>query len=166
MLSNCSVFIEDKEFRIHKEILAAKSPVFLSIFDTEMKEKREKQITIEDMEADVFREMLRYIYTNNVNNLNAYAETFLRAADKYDMPKLKLLCVDELSRSLTIENAIHILMFADKFNESILKERAVKFIGINIRSILETEEYIAWSESAPPHLYASILRTVTLKQFF
>lgn len=98
--------------------------------------------------------------------MNIHAIELFQAADKYDMPKLKLLCADELTRFLKIENSINILALADRHNGSALKERTIKFIGNNIKSILETKEYNEWSLTAPPHLHASILRTVVLEQFF
>lgn len=159
-LANFVIVVENREFRVHKEILASKSSVFLAMFDSEMKEKKENKMTIEDIEAEVFHEFLRYIYTNIVNELNTHAEKLFVVADKYDLSKLRLICIDELTRSLKIENAIHTLMFADRYNTNTLKERAIEFIKWHIKSIVETEDYKRLYQSKQAYLLNEIILSV------
>lgn len=160
--SNFSIIVDDKEFHVHKEILAAKSRVFLVMFQTEMMGKKENQVKIEDMDSEVFQEMLRYIYKNSVNDLSTHAEKLFRAAEKYELHNLKMLCTDALTRSLKVENAVATLVLADQYNESTLRERTIKFIKGNIKSVLQTEEYRAWYRSASPALLGDILEAVVL----
>lgn len=157
-LFNLSIIVENREFRVHKEILAAKSPVFLAMFENEMKEKQEKQVNIEDINANVFKEVLRYIYTNTVNDLNTHAENLFKAADKYNLSKLTIICVDELTRSLNIENAARILTLANKHNARILKERTLNFIKSHIQLIFKTERYNALCRSPQAYLLSEILQ--------
>lgn len=157
-LSNLTISVENREFKVHKEILAAKSSVFLAMFETEMKEKRENHVEIEDIEANIFQEFLRYIYTNTINNLNTYAEKLYKAADKYDLSNLKLICIDELSKSLNVENAIDILSFADENNETILKEKTMDFIKKQMKIIFKTEGYKALCQSPKAYLIDEILQ--------
>ncbi|XP_044021037.1 speckle-type POZ protein-like [Aphidius gifuensis] len=62
----CDIVLEvdGKELKAHKMILSIKSPVFSAMFDHEsMKESRDNRVVIEDMDADVVKQMLEYIYT-------------------------------------------------------------------------------------------------------
>ncbi|XP_033226697.1 speckle-type POZ protein-like isoform X1 [Belonocnema kinseyi] len=157
-LSNLTISVKDREFRVHKEILAAKSPVFLERFQTEMKEKQENHVKIEDIEANIFQEFLRYVYTNTVNDLNTHAEELYAAADKYDLPKLKSICIDELSRSLNSENAIHMFLFSDENNVTILKDRTMEFIKKHMNLIFQTEGYKSLCQSPKAYFIQEIFQ--------
>ena len=159
-LTNCRIIVENREFRVHKEILAAKSTVFLAMFENEMKEKKENQVTIEDIEGDVFCELLRYFYKNTVNNINVHAQKLFMAADKYDVPKLKSDCIDGMLRSLELKNAVGVLMFADLYNVNILKVKAMQFIKDQIKSVLQTKEFKTLYKSKQAHLLNEILEAV------
>ncbi len=47
-----------------------------------MIENKENNITITDVDFDIMQEMLRYIYTDKVENINEMAPALLLAADK------------------------------------------------------------------------------------
>ncbi|KAH0546825.1 hypothetical protein KQX54_015438 [Cotesia glomerata] len=59
----------DQTFQAHKTILAASSSMFDAMFSRDIKENREKAITIPDVDPNVFEKILEFIYTNQVNNL-------------------------------------------------------------------------------------------------
>lgn len=71
-----------EQFKAHKMILASRSPVFNAMFKHEMEEKHSCAVDIVDMEKDVLREILQYMYTDTVNNLEKLAPGLLVAADK------------------------------------------------------------------------------------
>lgn len=60
----------------------ARSPVFAAMFEHEMEERKTKRVTIADIDADVLKEMLLYIYTGQTPNLSRIADCLLAAADK------------------------------------------------------------------------------------
>lgn len=71
-----------KEFYAHKAILAARSPVFAAMFEHEMEEKKNNKVDITDMDHDVLREMLRFIYTGKAPFIEKMDAELLAAADK------------------------------------------------------------------------------------
>lgn len=70
------------EFKSHKIILASRSPVFAAMFTHEMKEKKHCRVEIVDMEKDVLKEMLTYMYTDKASDLEKMANGLLVAAGK------------------------------------------------------------------------------------
>ena len=60
---------QGKEFQCHKAILAGRSPVFEAMFSHSMKETQENKVTVEDIDADTFEEMLIFMYSGKVKNL-------------------------------------------------------------------------------------------------
>ena len=55
--------VEGKEFKVHKLVLSVRSKVFKAMFANDMIEKHDNQCIIEDIEFDVFKELLSLIYT-------------------------------------------------------------------------------------------------------
>lgn len=83
LLSDVSLMLADgKHFKAHKAILAARSPVFGAMFEHEMEERKNGRVQILDVESDVFKEMLQFIYTGKTSKLNEMAPELLAAADK------------------------------------------------------------------------------------
>jgi len=80
--SDVILSVNGREFFAHKAILAARSPVFAAMFEHEMEEKKQNRVEITDMDHDVLREMLRFIYTGKAPNLEKMADDLLAAADK------------------------------------------------------------------------------------
>lgn len=73
-----------RQFKAHKAILAARSPVFAAMFEHGMAESRANRVNITDVEPDILGEVLRFIYTGRVVGLDnpVMAQELLAAADK------------------------------------------------------------------------------------
>lgn len=52
------------------------------MFEHEMEERKHNKVAIIDVEQDVLKEMLRFIYTGKSPNLEKMADDLLAAADK------------------------------------------------------------------------------------
>ena len=58
---------EEQEVLAHKFILLSASPVFEAMFSGSFKEASAEKIKIPDLFPDIFEEMLRFIYTDEVD---------------------------------------------------------------------------------------------------
>ena len=81
-----TLLVGNQEFKGHKNILASRSPVFAAMFEHDLKEKRENRVEIADIDSDVFKELLNYIYTGTVQSMDQFALDFLAASDKVSLP--------------------------------------------------------------------------------
>lgn len=52
------------------------------MFEHEMEERKRNRVDITDVDHEVLREMLRFIYTGRAPNLDKMADDLLAAADK------------------------------------------------------------------------------------
>lgn len=52
------------------------------MFEHEMEESKQNRVLISDVEHEVLKEMLRFIYTGKAPNLDKMADDLLAAADK------------------------------------------------------------------------------------
>ncbi|KAL6843189.1 hypothetical protein ACP4OV_026902 [Aristida adscensionis] len=146
-------------FAAHKVVLAARSPVFKAGFYGQMREKRMHHVTIKDMQPDVFRALLHYIYTGSLHDLddlhgNNYSDmvwNLLAAADRYAMDRLKLICQSILSKNLNVENVATTLALADKHYCDRLKEVCIEFITSpkEMNAVLATRGYSNLKRTCP-----------------
>lgn len=85
--TDCCLCVAGQEFQAHKAILAARSPVFSAMFEHEMEESKKNRVEINDVEPEVFKEMMCFIYTGKAPNLDKMADDLLAAADKYALER-------------------------------------------------------------------------------
>lgn len=132
--SDVTLAVAGKEYQAHKAVLAARSPVFAAMFEHEMEERKHNRVEITDVDADVLKEMLRFIYTGKSNNLEKMADDLLAAADKYALERLKVMCEEALCSGLSVENAAEVLILADLHSADQLKAQAIDFINMCVTS--------------------------------
>jgi len=98
--------------------------VFAKMFEHEMTESLEKSVKIEDVEAKVFGQMLRFFYTGQVDNFMEIATQLYELADRYLVDNFKAYCVRGLLRSVNKYNALELYSFAWDKGISKLTEKA------------------------------------------
>uniref|UniRef100_A0ACB8G2N7 Uncharacterized protein n=1 Tax=Sphaerodactylus townsendi TaxID=933632 RepID=A0ACB8G2N7_9SAUR len=179
--TDCSFYVEGKEFKAHKSVLSARSPVFNAMFEHEMEESKKNRVEINDVDPEVFKEMMRFIYTGKAPNLDKMADSLLAAADKYALERLKVMCEEALCSSLSVENVADILILADLHSAEQLKAQAIDFInrcsvlrqlgckdGKNWNSNQATDimETAGWKSMihSHPHLVAEAFRALASAQ--
>ena len=94
-----------------------------------------------DIEPEVFKEMISFIYSNRVPNLSTMAGPLLYAAEKYQLDGLKAKCEQFLSYNLQVGNAVQKLQPAQTYNTSQLKENALLFIIKYINEVRESNDW-------------------------
>ena len=116
----------------HRNILKARAPDLFRLcagYDVS------NPMPINDVEPDIFRELMRFIYGLRMDNTDweVDSKNLLEAANKYDVANLKVTaeawyvtCFD-----FTAENVADQLLFADAMSCPLLKEEAIKFIVDN-----------------------------------
>ncbi|XP_057318343.1 speckle-type POZ protein-like [Microplitis mediator] len=139
--------VDDKEFQAHKIILMTRSPVLAAMFSHDMIEKKENKISIPDISSGIFEMVLKYIYTDEVTDLDLYADDLLEAADKYQLLSLKNICQESLSESLDLENALYSMNLADRHSAKELLDFTMRFMASNIRNFIETQDFKNLEES-------------------
>lgn len=128
-----------------------------------MEESKKNRVEINDVEPEVFKEMMCFIYTGKAPNLDKMADDLLAAADKYALERLKVMCEDALCSNLSVENAAEILILADLHSADQLKTQAVDFINYHASDVLETSGWKSMVVSHP-HLVAEAYRSLASAQ--
>ena len=123
-LSDVVLCVGDRKFPVHRAILAARSPVFRAMFTSNMKESVSEEISIEDIEPDVIKELLRCVYTNQVP-VECGCDMLI-AFDRFGLISLLDRCQDSVT--ITVENALEVFAVAEELNAKRLKMKILKFL--------------------------------------
>ena len=135
-------------FRAHKAILSARSPVFARMFQHRMIENTMNRVNITDIKPEILQVVLRFIYTDDCavfqksTSSKQIARELFSAADKYQLEQLKILCENELSRTLSVDNVAETLVYADMHNAQHLKQSCIRLIISKRSEVPQT----AWKE--------------------
>jgi len=161
--SDVTLCVGGRDFLVHKALLAARSVVFNAMFEHEMEERKQNRVEITDVDHSVMSEMLRFIYTGKVANLDRMADDLLAAADKYALERLKVMCEEALCTSLTVDNVCEVLVLADLHSAEQLKAHAMDFINSHPTDVMETS---GWKTmiAQQPHLVADAFRALASLQ--
>ena len=138
------VEVKGKEFKAHKAVLAAVSPFFLTLLESNMRESNEHliKIELEDATASIMEDVLKYVYTGNVSVTEESAHNLIATADYLFLPGLKSLGCDFLKGILSTENYVFYYNFAERYQCMNLKEECREFIKSNFSAVMETDDFL------------------------
>ena len=145
--SNCDIhfnFKDGQKIGGHFSILAARSSVFAAMFNHEtMQEKKTREVFIEDIQLNIFKELLHYIYCGRTGTIMTgdTARLMLVAADKYDVPGLKEECIRILLIHLQESNAFELLIWAEQNSVEKVKEGTLNYVARNLKTICQMEDW-------------------------
>lgn len=116
------------KFNVHRGILSARSDVFEKMLSSDMKEKNEDMVIIDDIQEKALFEFLRYIYSGKVRSIDDIVLDLLHAAIKYNVLPLREICLRTMSFNLSSETVFDVLLAADLYDEKGLKKYCLDFI--------------------------------------
>ena len=131
-----------------------------------MEEKASRHVEIRGMDAQVFKAMLRFIYTDMVPDEFAgdrpgevvegtvmADQHLLVAAERYGLDRLKAMSEQRLSLGIGVGTVASTLALAEQFNCAHLKAKCIEFItggsSKDLDAILATEGYRHLEVSSP-----------------
>ena len=147
----CDVILEvgsgDDQARLnaHRIVLCVASPFFDNALNSDMKEKKEGVIRLEETSKAVMEEVLDYMYTGHVDINENNAHELLVKADYFLIPSLKVLASKFIMQTLSLSNCIVAYYLALKYRCEELLKGAKDFIHANFVSVAETEEFLNMS---------------------
>lgn len=171
--------VSGEKFHAHRVVLAARSPVFKSMFfGSTQDDWNDKEISIEDTRPEVFKAMLHFVYKDTLPDLEEHAdleelsdpsscfltpetmiEHLLTAADRYGLRQLRWLCESRISQGISVNSVAKILELAQRHQASQLKSACLKFAATNLEEVMKSEGFEYLKENCPS-LQLELLQTV------
>ncbi|XP_010923233.1 BTB/POZ and MATH domain-containing protein 3 [Elaeis guineensis] len=167
--------VGDETFKAHKQILAARSPVFSAQFFGLIGNPNVDKIVVEDVEPPIFKAMLLFIYSDELPDVHdltgsvsmctstIMVQHLLAAADRYGLERLKLLCEAKLCEEVTADTVATTLALAEQHQCAQLKAVCLKFTAAreNLGAVMQTEGF-NYLEATCPSLLSDLLATVAV----
>ncbi|XP_048526956.1 BTB/POZ and MATH domain-containing protein 2-like [Triticum urartu] len=151
-----------EEFPAHRCVLVARSSVFKAELLGAMEESSSSAIKIYDMDPDVFKALLHFIYTNKVSPVIdvAMASHLLVAADRYNIGSLKQICEEKLCCHIDSNMVATSLAIAEQHGFHRLKEACLQFLASpsNLEAMMSSNGYEHLKSSCPSVLKEIIAR--------
>ena len=85
------------------------------------------KLDLSDFQHCLITELVRYIYTDKVDNADTHANKLLPLSTRYQLPGLTALCERTLLESLTPSNVANILLLADQCRCENLRKAALHY---------------------------------------
>ena len=152
------VIAGSKEYHAHKAILVARSPVFASMFQHDMKEAALNRVDIVDIEPDIFQAVLRFIYTDQVDLTVDNCKNLLAASNHYFLDLLKWKCETFMAADLAIENCTETLLLADLYDATELKKSAINFIRNSSALVMKTDGWKNLLKNCRPEFLHDVIK--------
>lgn len=150
--SGCDVTLKtsDHEFRAHRIILSARSPVFASMFQHDMAEKKSGEVDVSDCATSGFEVFLQYMYSGNTDTMSpSNVLDLYYIADKYQVCDLKSDCVEYMKNNLAVYNFCDVIALSLRHNESDLQRFATRFFCKNVKKIVKTVQWQKYMAENP-----------------
>ncbi|KRZ69173.1 BTB/POZ domain-containing protein 6 [Trichinella papuae] len=130
----------------HTYVLATGSTVFYAMFYGNFAKCTE--IEVPDVEPDAFRNLLRYLYTDEIYVDNETVISTLYVSKKYFVTYLTRACVEFLQNSLTAKNVCFLLSQSRLFEEEELVERCWDVIDAQAEMALFSDSFLEIDKQA------------------
>ncbi|RWW28634.1 hypothetical protein GW17_00006876 [Ensete ventricosum] len=145
----------------HRAVLAARSPVFRSMFSHDLKEKELSAVDICDMSLEACRAFLDFIYGNfQADEFLGHRLALLRAADKYDLSDLKEACHESLLEDIDANNVLERLQTAHLHHLPELKTSCMRYLVAFGKMYELGEDLSVFLQTADRELIAEIFQAV------
>lgn len=147
--ADISFDVKGQMIRAHLNILKAMAPDFVRTLNLEEHDKS-TSIPIGDVEPDIFRSMMKYIYGDaSAFKVSECGRAVIDAADKYGVDNLKLYAekcyVDSID--LNADNVADMLLYADGKSCNMLKKAAMDFAVANMDDVLQSTSFSSLYQS-------------------
>lgn len=159
--SDITINASNGSITAHRAVLAARSPVFRSMFSHNLQEKKLSTVNISDMSLEACRAFLSYIYGNfQADEFLAHRVALLKAADKYDISDLKEACHKSLMEDINTKNVLERLELAHLYRLARLKSGCLRYL-VHFGKVYEINpDFNLFLQSADRELIADIFQEV------
>ncbi|XP_077991142.1 kelch-like protein 11 [Glandiceps talaboti] len=135
-----AVVVDGREFKVHRNILAAFSPYFQSLFRSNLKEAQCGSVELECTSADAMAIILDYIYTGDIELTQDNVVDILKGADHLLLADLTEICEKFMKKHLTVSNCLKLRNVAEMFHLQRLSKSANKLIENRFYEVMKVSE--------------------------
>lgn len=127
-------------FLCSRNVLAAASPYFKSMFTGGLHESMQESVVIRGVDPESMAVIIDYCYSGRVTITESNVQRLYSAANMLQIEYIRKACSGFMTRRLDLSNCVGILKFADTYDNPELKENAKAFIARNFSQVCSAGE--------------------------
>ena len=130
ILTDITINAVGGSIRAHRAVLAARSPVFMSMFTHDLREKELSTVDISDMSIEACQAFVGCVYgvAMSEEELLVHRSELVVASDKYGVENLKKVCEESMIVDVSTENLLERLQMAHTYSLPALKRTCVRLL--------------------------------------
>eukprot|EP00058_Branchiostoma_floridae_P004260 XP_002589748.1 hypothetical protein BRAFLDRAFT_97799 [Branchiostoma floridae] len=137
--------VKGRRFPCHRLVLSAASPYFRAMFTSDMAESRQKTVVLQDLDADIFGEILSYIYSGTLHVSLDKVQPLYQAADLLQLDYVRDTCSSYMAMNVECSNCVDMYKFADDFFVDIVQKRCLQWIARHFAEFSFNKEFSSLS---------------------
>ncbi|XP_078682727.1 kelch repeat and BTB domain-containing protein 8-like isoform X1 [Branchiostoma floridae x Branchiostoma belcheri] len=133
--------VEGRRFPCHRLVLSAASPYFRAMFTSDMAESRQKTVVLQGLDADMFEEILSYIYSGTLHVSLDKVQHLYQAADLLQLDYVRDRCSSYMAMNVERSTCVDLYKFADVFGVAVVWNSCLQYICQHFVEVSSSEEF-------------------------
>ncbi|XP_065840207.1 kelch-like protein 20 [Oscarella lobularis] len=144
-LCDVVIVVDGHRFPAHRNVLASFSDYFRTMFLREFAERRQTEITLQNVDAASVKTLIDYAYTGKAEIAVDDVERLYASAHFLQFNDIVTKCGEWLRNHTDPSNCFHLGVFADQYDDSLLMSVSDRVAAVNIVEVASTDEFLALS---------------------
>ena len=141
-----TIRVDDVTIPCHRLVLAATCRYFRALFSSGLTEATQGEVTLDDLDAEVMRNIVDYMYSGNIDIQRSNVKDVLEACEFLQLEHLKVHCENYIVENLSHDNCLEWFLFGDCFTQMV-KQQALHLITQNFVRLSKSEDFKNLSKS-------------------
>ena len=127
--------VEGEKITAHRMLLVARSVYFRTMLSSGFKEANSNEVLIGDVSISAFKEILMYIYTDELVFTTENLSEVMRKANEFQLERVYKHTLHRCYSSITVKDAVAWLIHAETYNLEEARKLALRFVARNFKKI-------------------------------
>ncbi|XP_054004464.1 RCC1 and BTB domain-containing protein 1-like isoform X2 [Hylaeus anthracinus] len=145
--SDLTIEVQGKPIHVHKSILKIRCHYFRTMFQEHWVENNQSVIEHDQFSYDVYRNFLKYLYTDEIELDVENGLELLDLANAYSESHLKRRCIQMIKKEITVTNVIPVYSRSIKYDTKELEEFCFKYAMNHMTAVINDSNFAKLDES-------------------
>ena len=141
-LCDVVLIVDGVQVHAHRIVLSSLSPYFKAMFTGDMAESKQREITINGIDAETLESIIDYAYTANIKITEDNVQLLLPAASILQFEEIRQVCSNFMLHRLSTENCLGVRVFAEIHGCSQLESAASVFSQSHFPEVSKKDEFL------------------------
>lgn len=135
LIMNITIMTILVRFSAHKNIMAAASGFFATMFESNFSDSKNKEYVVQNMDGASLKKIVHCCHTGQITIDDKCVYDIIKVANYLQLLYIEKKCFEHLTRSLRIDNCVSHHNIADSLNLSNLKTKSIEMISKDFAGI-------------------------------